>query len=140
MKMLSSLASATALLALALAAPAHAAPPAKSPPMSAYVHDVMVGAGGNICANDTSGTSTVLNNPLANGNPNAVIVATFNAGPSSGPGERIAPPGILNVFYDDTNFCGNAANRWVLSNSQSWQPSLTPLTGFERFNIVVVAP
>jgi hypothetical protein len=114
--------------------------PVKSPAISAYVHHVSVGTGGNLCANDISGASTVLNNPLANGNPNAVIVATFNGGNSSSIAGRIAPPGVLSVYYDDANTCGNALNRWVLSSSQSWQGSPTPFTGAESFNIVVSAP
>jgi hypothetical protein len=57
--------------------------PTKAPTISANVHHVNVASGGNLCAGDISGTSTVLNNPLANGNPNAVITATFNSGNSS---------------------------------------------------------
>lgn len=81
----------------------------------------------------------MLNNPLANSNPDAVIVATFNQGRSTSVG-IIAPPGVLSVYYDDANNCGNALNRWVLVNKQSWQASSTQFTGLERFKIYVAAP
>jgi len=119
-----------------------AAPPPKSPPVSAYIHSVVTtGASANLCQNDPTGSSTVLNNALANGNPNAVVVATWNTGNTSGTPTRITVPGPIYVFYDGANTCGNALNRWVLVNTQPWLT--TPAVGFtgsELFNVVVVAP
>ena len=73
----SSCAVAACALFVAVAIPGDAAPPAK---VSVFVHVV---AGGNVCGTDDH--ATVLNHPLANGNPNAVIVATSNTGASSAP-------------------------------------------------------
>src|SRR5258706_2363905 len=116
----------------------HAAPPAKA---SGYVHAVVTGAGGNLCANDSSHTSTVLNHPEINGNPNAIIVATWNEGLSSNAGGLIAVRGALVVYYDDSNLCTNALNRWVLFNAQDWATtSLSPVFGQERINIIIIAP
>jgi hypothetical protein len=128
-----SLAPATGLLALVVSPIGNAAPPAKSPPLSAYVHVVATGAGGNVCTAD--GKSTILNSALANGNPNAVIVVTYNTGKASSSG-IIAAPSDFFVYYDDLGICG-VASRWVAVNNNGAGGAFV---GGERINVVVAAP
>jgi hypothetical protein len=128
MKMRSSLASVVALFAVVVSAPGQAAPPPKSP--SAQIHDV---TSASICAAD--GSSTMLNIPLANGNPNVVIVATINETAYSD-SPAFYSTGLLSVFYDtDGTGCGNdTPGRWVLVVASA------TLVEHQRFNIIVMNP
>jgi hypothetical protein len=117
------------VLPMTISVPGEAVPP---PKFSAFTHTVVVsGPGANVCPAD--GTATVIANPLANGNPGAVIVATYNT--SGPPGGIIAPAGILTVFYDAAGSCGTPG-RWVLTNENGG----TSFVGGELINIIVGAP
>jgi hypothetical protein len=85
--------------------------PAPAPKRAAFVHQVVTGTGGNVCA--TFDGDTVIDHPLANGNPNAIILVTPNQGPLS-IGGILGVPDVTQVYYDDLNTCGNSLNRWVI--------------------------
>ncbi len=131
MKMLSSVTSVAGLLVMIASAPGHAAPPIKPPPFAAQIHTVTEG---NVCISD--GSSTVLNNTLANGNPNAVIVATHNNSAYTGGPAFVSEFGILTVYYDQAGTCGTAG-RWVVNNDNS---ALSDLTVGQRINVIVTTP
>lgn len=57
------------------------APP---PKRAVLVHQVVTGAGGNVCG--TYAGDTVIDHPLANGNASAIILVTLNAGSTSSGG------------------------------------------------------
>lgn len=135
MKALSSLASAFGLLALVISAPGHAAPPVKPPPMSARVHTVIAGVGGNVCTND--GSSTVLDIALANGNPNVAIIATHNTADYSGGPSFISVPGVLTVYYDESGLGCGTSGRWIVNNENA---AASNLVNGQRINIIVAAP
>ena len=114
----------TTLGILAGANPALAA----APPKTAAVFHV-------VSATNTCGDSTVINHPLANRNPNAVVNVTYNAGSTSGNAIFVAR-GPLAVFCDDAGAC--AAGRWIiyaLENTDHAQFAIG-----QRFNVIVVAP
>ena len=114
---------------VASARPTHAAPPVKT---AAFVHVV---AAGNQCPAD-SGASTIINHPMANGNANAVIVVTYNAGATSGSGFFL-PAGPLAVYFDDAAVCGTAG-RWVIYGLEN--PGPTPFVIGQQLNVFVAAP
>src|SRR5262245_50079446 len=84
-------------VAVGTARPIDAAPPVK---ITAFSHTVVTtGTGANICqlpAGGTDASLTVLNNPATNGNPNAVIVVTYDQTGPAGGIQAIAGP--LTVF------------------------------------------
>lgn len=122
----------TAAACIALLGVAQVVETAPPPKRAAFVHEVVTGAGGNVCG--TFAGDTVIDHPLANGNPNAIIVVTHNAGQTSFPPGLIGAPAIPNVYYDDANVCGNAANRWVIHGSDH------TLTDNDRFNVFIEKP
>jgi len=77
----------------------------------------------------------VIDHPLANGNPNAVILLTHNQGPSSGSG--FVSVGPYAVFYDDADTCNNGGNRWVIVNMS---PGGENITSTDRFNLLITTP
>jgi hypothetical protein len=128
MKMISGLASAAALLAVIVSAPGQAAPPSKIPSPSAQLHTV---ADGNRCTLDAS--STMLSIPLANGNPNAIIVAAINL-----TAPTLAATGTITIFYDsvgDQCNTGGTPGRWILNVEGS-----SSLVIGQQFNIIVMNP
>ena len=95
----------------------------------AFTHQAIFGT--NTC--DTN-TRTVINHPLLNGNPNAVIVMTPNFGDQN---TGTAPPrGPTGVYYSN-GAGGCTANRWVI-----YQLAVTPetLNNGVRFNVWFVLP
>jgi hypothetical protein len=114
----------TMLAAMAGATPLYAAAPPKT---AAFFHVV--------AATNTCGDSTVINHPLANGNPNAVVNVTYNAGLTSG-NALFFGRGPLAVYYDDAGVC--AVGRWIIYAIEN-----TDHTSFatgQRFNVIVVTP
>lgn len=63
----------------------------------------------NTCTANGPGSATVINSPLCNSDPNAMLIVTVNAG--SGTGGLTAPVGVM---YDDGTrlSCGNG--RWLI--------------------------
>jgi len=96
-----------------------------------FIHQVTTGTGGNIC--NIQSYSTVIDNSLINGNPNAILIVTPNYGANN---TGTAPAvGIPAVYYDATNQCGKGAGRWVIYNLDS-----TPQTNNSLFNVMAVIP
>jgi hypothetical protein len=81
----------------------------------------------------------MLNNALANGNPNAVIVATFNTTFASGGDPPFFTSGAITVLYDaDGTQCGNSTpGRWYLNVESS---DASALREGQRFNLIVMNP
>lgn len=95
----------------------------------AFTHQAIFGT--NTC--DTN-TRTVINHPLLNGNPNAVILMTPNFGDQN---TGTAPPrGATGVYYSN-GAGGCTANRWVI-----YQLAVTPetLNNGVKFNMWFVLP
>ncbi len=87
----------------------------------------------NICASKPY--ATVINNPLVNNNPNAILIVTPNYGSVTA---GAAPPrDPVGVFYDDVNTCGFGAGRWAIYNLGIAGTAL--ITG-QMFNVMVVSP
>jgi hypothetical protein len=109
------------------AAPLHAAPPAK---VAALVHVVSAG--------NTCGTATVINHPLANGNPNAVISATYHGGFTSEVGGLFLNAGPLAPYYDDaaTPQCSNSQNRWLIYGLDA----TGAFAAGQRFHVIISSP
>jgi len=84
---------------------------------------------------DGAAVTRVIDHPLANGNPNAVILLTHNQGPSSGSG--FVSVGPYAVFYDDADTCNNGGNRWVIVNMS---PGGENITSTDRFNLLITTP
>jgi hypothetical protein len=74
-----------------------------------FIQQVITGPGGNICA--TRNYATVVDNPVINGNPNAILIVTPNYGTLSGGVSALGPYG---VFYDNVNSCGFGSDKWVI--------------------------
>jgi hypothetical protein len=99
---------------------------AKAPKTAAvFVH---VASDASSCTADN--TFSVLDHPLANGNPDAVILAIVNEGNSSEFGGLTAS-GPVSVFYDDAGLC--TTNRWVLIAGSA-------IPAGARFNVSVTTP
>jgi hypothetical protein len=101
-----------------------------------FIHEVrMTGDDANLC---TKGTwhqyySTVVDHPLANGNPNAVLFVTPNYGLASS--EHVGPAHApYGVYYDDRNQCG-FGDRWIIYAYDG-----TTLNDGQMFNVLVVVP
>jgi hypothetical protein len=76
---------------------------------------------------------TAIDNPLINGNPNAILIVTPNYGASN---NGHAPAvGIPAVYYDATNQCGRGVGKWVIYNLDS----ITQVID-SRFNVLAVEP
>jgi hypothetical protein len=101
-----------------------------------FIHEVRAtGDDANLC---TKGSwpqyySTVVDHPLANGNPNAILFVTPNYGLASSlhAGPAHAPYG---VYYDDRNQCG-FGDRWVI-----YAYDATTLNDGQMFNVLVIVP
>lgn len=100
-----------------------------------FKHEVRTtGAGANICSAYGQYYSTVVDHPLINGNPDAILIVTpnyglassFHVGPAKGP---------YAVYYDDHNQCGFGDDKWVIYNNDS-----TTLNDGQVFNVLVVVP
>jgi hypothetical protein len=78
--------------------------------------------------------STVIDHPLLNGNPGAMLFVTPNYGLASS--DHVGPaPDPYAVYYDDRNQCGFGADKWVIYN---WAG--TTLNDGQLFNVMVVLP
>ncbi len=95
-----------------------------------FIHQAVTGASGNICP-AYSGTVTVIDHPLTNGDPYAILIITPNGG-TLGAGVGPANP-YLFVEYDANNQCG-FGQRWVIINNLSAIPNGT------KFNVMVIKP
>ena len=96
-----------------------------------FIHRVNTASGGNLCASQAY--STVIDNPIINSEPGAILIVTPNYGSNtSGVGPAI---GIPAVFYDSANTCGKGNNKWVIYNLNG-----TAQTNNSMFNVLVVLP
>jgi hypothetical protein len=96
-----------------------------------FIQQVVTG-GGNVCA--TRDYATVVNNPIINGNPGAILIVTPNYGLVSG---GVAPAaGPYGVLYDDTNSCGFGDDKWAIYLIQG----APALTNGSRINVLAVIP
>lgn len=82
----------------------------------AFIH---VAASGNI-----SGDATIINNPLCNGDPNAILIITPNSSAGSGPWNH--PVGVV---YN------GSSSRWRIFNEDSANMTVGP-----AFNVLVINP
>ncbi len=97
-----------------------------------FIQQVVTGGGGNVCA--TRDYATVVNNPIINGNPGAILIVTPNYGLVSG---GVAPAaGPYGVLYDDTNSCGFGDDKWAIYLIQG----APALTNGSRINVLAVIP
>ncbi len=97
-----------------------------------FKHKVVAGTGGNICVLNYQ---TVIDHPLTNGDPNAILIVTPNYGNAS---NGVAPPREpVGVFYDDINQCGFGVGHWVIYNLSAANP---PLVNGQMFNVMVIKP
>jgi len=101
---------------------------AAAPPKTAAFFHVVAAA--NVC-----GDSTVINQPLANGNPNAVIQVTYNAGSTNSNGVFVGR-GPLAVYYDDAGSC--ALGRWIIYAIENTDHAQFVIG--QRFNVFVATP
>jgi hypothetical protein len=104
-----------------------------------FIHTVKTsGTGTNTCGVTVFGKArSIIDNPLTNGNPNAILIVTPNYGKASSGG--IAPPQTpVGVYYADlaANVCG-AVNKWVIydlsASPAAWNDGA-------RFNVMVIVP
>lgn len=99
-----------------------------------FIQTVVIGGGGdNICV--SKNYATVVDNPLVNNNPKAMLIVTPNYGPISGAGVSPAA-GTYAVFYDNANSCGFGSDKWVIYLIQG----TPPLTNGSRINVLAVTP
>jgi hypothetical protein len=96
-----------------------------------FIHKVNTAVGGNLCA--IQNYSTVLDNPIINGVPGAILIVTPNFG-ANDTGKAPAE-GIPAVYYDATNQCGQGAGRWVIYNLNKQAQTNNSL-----FNVMAVLP
>lgn len=95
----------------------------------AFTHQAIIGT--NTC---DANTRTVIDHPILNGNPNAVIVMTPNYGDQTA---GTAPPrGATGVYYSNGGG-GCAANRWVIYQLAVTAETLNPGV---KFNVWFVIP
>lgn len=95
-----------------------------------FIHQAQTGAGGNMCP--SLANTTVINNPLTNGDPNAILIITINGGTM---GSVVAPNSPqMAVSYDTNNMCG-FGQRWLIANL-----SYNAIPNGAKFNVLVVKP
>ena len=121
-----------AALTCLIVSPINAAPPVKDSPIKGTAF-VLAGNTATLCNGATN--TRVINNAVANGNPNAVILVTHNQGVSSGTG--FVSFGPYAVFYDDADTCVDGGNHWVIINMS---PGGEAITSTDRFNILIITP
>jgi len=100
-----------------------------------FIHKVDTTPGtGNICGNGAFPASTVIDYPLINGDPNAILIVTPNYGIRT----DNTPPAnaIPAVYYDGDDHCGPTNGRWVITNIGPGvaQPNNA------KYNVLVVVP
>jgi hypothetical protein len=100
-----------------------------------FIHKVRTGAGGNICS--AQNYATVIDHPLLNSKPNAILIITPNYGTVSS-GTLVRQP--YGVYYDDTNQCGFGAGRWVIYGYGVYPDPALELSNNQLFNVMVVLP
>jgi hypothetical protein len=102
-----------------------------------FIHKVKTtDPGGNLCIKGSwqQYYSTVIDHPLLNGNPDAILFVTPNYGlASSGHIGPASDP--YAVYYDDIDQCGFGVGKWVVYN---WAG--TTLNDGQLFNVMVVLP
>jgi hypothetical protein len=81
------------------------------------------------------GARTAINHPLANGDPNAVLLVTPNYGNGSGAGP--VPRNPVAVYYEDSGGGGCPTGRWVIYDVTT---SPLPFTDTMRFNVMIIKP
>lgn len=74
---------------------------------AAFGHEVDAGASGNTCNPDDK--LTIIDNPMTNGDPNAILLVT----PRLGDGSAAFPDAQLGVVYDSSE-CAEAADKWAI--------------------------
>lgn len=94
---------------------------------SAFIHTV---TGGNKCATDTA---TVIDNPMTNGDPGAILIVTPNATSSGAFG---TPQGGVAVTYSPSPSCATGLNKWVIFNTGPTSP--VAMTTGNQFNVLVI--
>jgi hypothetical protein len=101
-----------------------------------FIHRVRTGLEGNLCTEGSweQDYSTVIDHPLLNGNPDAIVFITLNYGLASS-GHMGPAQGLYGVYYDDIDQCGFGAGRWVIYNVEA-----TALKNYQMFNVMVVLP
>ena len=85
-----------------------------------FIQEAIYGTSGNMC---NSNKDTIIDNPLTNGDPNAILFVMING--VSSVWETI-------VFYDSTNYCGYG-QRWGIINYGA-------IPNGQKFNVLVVKP
>jgi hypothetical protein len=96
-----------------------------------FIHKAITGGSGNICS--IQNYATVVNNPLANNKPHAILIITPNYGPNSA---GVAPPvSPMAVYYDDLNQCGKGSGHWVI-----YTLNATAIPNNAMFNVLIVQP
>jgi hypothetical protein len=96
-----------------------------------FIHQAHYSGGNaNMC---NSNSATVINHPLTNGDPNAILIVTVNGGTM---GSAVAPPSPeMVVLYDANNQCGYG-QRWLIINF-AWGNAIPDNA---KFNVMVVKP
>src|SRR5262249_19714197 len=77
---------------------------------------------------------TIVDHPLANGNPAAILIVTPNTGNSSSSG-ILGLLAVTSVFYDDAWTCG-PANRWWMNGAAL----SSQLMSNNKFNVLITLP
>jgi hypothetical protein len=96
-----------------------------------FIHKVVTGGSGNICS--IQNYATVIDNPIINSKPDAILIVTPNFGPNN---TGTAPAvGIPAVYYDATNQCGKGAGKWVIYNLNT-----VAQVNNSTFNVMAVLP
>lgn len=99
-----------------------------------FIQKVNTTAGsGNLCS--IQPYATVIDNPLTNNQPGAILIVTPNFGANNA---GVAPAvGIPGVYYDATNQCGKGAGKWVIYYINN--PTVAMVNN-SMFNVMVVQP
>jgi hypothetical protein len=95
-----------------------------------FIHQAHTGAGGNICPGLIN--TTVIDHPLTNDDPNAILIITVNGGTMGGLVTPNDP--MMAVSYDTNNICG-FGQRWLIANL-----SYNAIPDGAKFNVMVVKP
>jgi hypothetical protein len=95
-----------------------------------FIHQAHTGAGGNMCP--TLPNTTAIDNPLINGDPNAILIITINGGTMGSLNTPTNP--WMAVSYDTNNMCG-FGQRWLIANL-----NYTAIPNNAKFNVLVVKP